>query len=136
MKKVKTKDQRQHKRLNAIYLVKYVTGRPNEPPKIRNIRDVSAGGVKFISDHELEAGSVIRVNVLVPPLVRSFSAQAKVLRVNRAHKKNLVYSVAVQFINISEEDKVVLNNFVESIMRRLEGELHIDHANVVIRHTP
>lgn len=131
-KKSVTQNSRQHKRLKAAFLVKYQTGIMGEEARITNIKDISAGGARFLTREMLPASGKIKVNVLAQPLGRSFEAEARVLRMRR-NKRTFIYSVAVQFTNISEKDKAQLNQFIESVANDAQTSFCIDHADVVVR---
>jgi len=129
---VKSLNARSHKRLRAAFLVKYETGRLGESPRITNIRDLSAGGLRFFTRELLEESSRIKLQVLVPSLERSLTAQAKILRVRRANR-NFVYSVAVQFADLKPGDREDLAKFIETLDQNPETRICIDQANVVLR---
>jgi len=54
------------------------------------------------------------------------------LRVRRV-KSHFVYSVAVSFMDVREEDREALRDFAEALSRDKDGRFLIDHASVVIR---
>jgi len=124
---------RKHKRLNADYLLKYEAGGFGQNPQITNIKNISAGGMKFLTSEAIPETATLNVSVLIPPLEKSFMAHARVLRVRRL-KKRLIYSVAVRFTDISKEDQSVLDDYVKSLAE-IEGRASflIDHANIVVR---
>lgn len=131
--KFKATNSRRYKRLNADYLLKYEPGQRGDQSRITNIKNLSAGGAKFITKDLLEESSTIRVSVLVPPLEQSFQANAKILRVRRL-KSKFIYTVAVQFTDIKPEEQSILNTFIEDLSGDPTAGFSIDHANVVIRH--
>ncbi len=132
-KKFKATNSRRFKRLSADYLLKYEPGRKGDESKITNIKNISAGGAKFLTKEVLEEASTIRVSILVPPLEKSFQANARILRV-RSLKSRFLYTVAVQFTDITPEDQTTLNTFIEDLSSDSAAGFSIDHANVVVRH--
>lgn len=132
-KKSKTpagQNRRRHKRLDAHFLLKYETRTPGTSPRITNIKNISAGGAKFLTQESFPPSATIQVNILIPPLERSFPAKAKIIRVRR-HKRKFIYSVAVEFTGIEPKDQEALNQFVETIKAE-EAKFAIDHANVIL----
>ena len=125
-------DKRKHKRLKAAYLVKYETGYAGEAPRITNIRDISAGGMRFLTKDILSESAVIKLKVMAPPAGRVFDASARILRVRRANR-NFVYSVAVNFVNISAKDREDLEIFIEDMARHEDTRICIDQAQVVLK---
>ena len=125
-------DKRRHKRLKLAYLVKYETGRAGEPSRITNIRDISAGGMRFVTKDILPETAVIKVKVMAPPDGRVFDAEAKILRVRRANR-NFVYSVAVNFVNINPKDSGALERFIEDVAAHEDTRICIDQANIMLK---
>ncbi len=113
-KKKKIENLRRHKRMDADYLIRYKAGEEGENPRITNIKNISAGGAKFLTGEILDESATVVVTVLIPPLEKSFQTQAKVLRVRRTRRK-FIYSVAVRFVDISPQDQETLNQFVETL---------------------
>lgn len=113
-KNKKSDNLRQHKRLDADYLIRYQAGEDGESPRITNIKNISAGGAKFLTGEVLNESSTVVVTVLIPLLEKSFQTHAKVLRVRRTRRK-FIYSVAVRFTDISPQDQATLNRFVEAL---------------------
>ena len=106
---------RQYKRLLADYLIKYrVAGAANQDFSVSNIKDISAGGVRFWTEEPLREGSLVMVEVLPPPLGRVIRALARVVRARPAEKAPVYYN-SVQFMEISEDDQTALNYFIERI---------------------
>lgn len=130
--KKRASNSRQHKRINADFLLKYEQDEGKVEPRITNIKNVSAGGVKFLTREMLPENSSIYVNVLIPPLEKSFPARARILRVRRLRKR-FIYSVAVRFTDINQNDQQSLNDFVETLAQDTETRFVVDHANVVVR---
>jgi c-di-GMP-binding flagellar brake protein YcgR len=132
VQKYKTKNSRQYKRLNAVYLVKYQVRGAGDQPRLTNVKNISAGGLKFVAKEFLPQEAIIKLNILVPGLERTLEAAAQVLRVRRS-REGFIYSVAVKFIEISSDDQWALNQFIEDLAKDKEARLLIDHANVVVR---
>ena len=125
-------DKRKNKRLKAAFLVKYETGRVGESPRITNIRDISAGGMRFMTKDIMPESSVIKVKVMAPPDGRVFEANARILRVRRANK-HFIYSVAVHFENISASDREALDRFIEDAASHTDTRICIDQAEITLK---
>ena len=125
-------DRRRNKRLKTAYLIKYETSRAGLAPRITNIRDISAGGMRFLTKDILAESSVIKVKVMAPPDGRVFDAEARILRVRRANR-NFVYSAAVNFVNISAKDRDDLESFSEDMAQHEDTRICIDQAQVVLK---
>lgn len=130
--KKKAQDSRRFKRIRAAYLVKYQVHGKKEP-RITNVRDISAGGLRFWSEEAVPESSVLNVSVFLPPLERFVEATAQVLRVRRAKEGGLVYYVAVRFLELKAEDREALNQFAEALSKDEGARFLIDHARIVVR---
>lgn len=130
-KKIKTKNSRRFKRVHLSYLVKYQVNGKGEP-RITNVRDFSAGGLRFWTKERPPENSLLNLRVYLPPLNRFVEAWAKVLRIRRS-KGSFVYSVAVSFLDIRQEDRDAINTFAEDLSKEQDARLLIDHADVVVR---
>ncbi|MDD5217324.1 MAG: PilZ domain-containing protein [Candidatus Omnitrophica bacterium] len=124
-KKARTDHARQYKRLYTDYLVRYETDASGEPPHITNIKNLSAGGLKFLTKEPLQENATIKVVLLIPSLERPFRAQGRIVRV-RCLKKRMIYSVAITFTDISPTDRDVINRYIEELAEDPMAKLFID----------
>lgn len=134
-KKYKIFNMRKHPRVNVRYLVKYEVKGRGEQPRITNIKDISKGGLKFLTSEPLPQNGIIKVNILVSPLDRVLEANAQILRVRRA-KVGVLYYVAVSFIEMSEADQKAIDEFVQNVAKTGDANISISHADVVVRSVP
>ncbi len=105
-------NSRRYKRLKADYLIKFqLPGRDGEP-MVSNIKDISAGGVKFWTDQVLPEDGLIQLSVLLPPLDRELKALGRIVRVRPAKDLPLEY-VAVNFLELNLDAQAALNDFIE-----------------------
>lgn len=113
---------RRYKRLFADYLIKY---RPSHTESgaflVANLKDISAGGVKFWNDIPLPEGALFWVEVLTMPIDRVIRGLARVVRVHQA-KNRLVYYNALQFLEIPSEDQNALNSFIDRVAAESGGK--------------
>lgn len=130
--KKKRWDTREHKRVRLAYLVKYQWPADSKTPRIANVRDISAGGVRFITEGLVPESAFIDLTIFVPPLGRTVEARAQVLRVRKA-KTGHFYYVAVRFLNINEEDREAIDEFAETLAGDRETRFLIDHAKVIVQ---
>lgn len=105
-------NSRRHKRLKADYLVKYQMPGSEEGPFVSNIKDISAGGVKFWTERALPEGALIQINVLLPPLDKELRALGRIVRVRSVKDAPMDY-VAVNFIELDLDAQTALNDFIE-----------------------
>lgn len=133
-KKIKALNSRRFKRFRADFLVKYQLDRKGEA-HITNVRDVSAGGLRFLTDRPVPESSLLNVSIYIPPLGRIVEAVAQVLRVRKA-KGGILFNVAVNFLDLRREDREAINQFAETLSDDQRTRFLIDHANIVIRSQP
>ena len=122
---------RRFKRFRADFLVKYEVSK-GTTGQITNARDIGAGGIRFWSEEKLPESSLLNVSIYLPPLNRVVEGVVRVLRVRRV-KKTLLYSIAVSFLDLKQEDREAINQFAETLSSDKKMQFLIDHADIVIR---
>ena len=133
LKHYKTQNARRFKRLRAEYLVKYeLVENSNEEPVTTNIKDISAGGARFLTDQFIFEGTNLKVRICIPPIDKVLEARAKVVRVRRARPGELYY-VGVEFVELSHEIREALNGFVEYLLGDSKTRAVVDHRDFVVR---
>lgn len=130
----KVANARRYKRFRADFLVKYQINGKGEV-RITNVRDIGAGGIRFWADEQVPESSLVDINVYLPPLERSVEATAKVLRTRKV-KKGFLYYVAVQFLDLSGQDREAIDEFAETLSEDKGASFLIDHADIVVRKRP
>lgn len=90
--------------------------------------NVSAGGVRFKCREEFTKGSILKITLGLPPSHDSIllSALGEVVRVEKSTNKELIYDVAVRFLNLDDEArkdimKYLLNAQRDIILKRING---------------
>jgi c-di-GMP-binding flagellar brake protein YcgR len=130
-KQYKAQNSRRFKRMRADYLVKYQVPGTNES-FLSNIKDLSAGGVKFWTDQPLIEGSLLKTSFLVPPLELTVEALARVVRVRQSHE-NTIYYVAVRFIEIPDESKKAIDEFIEYLAAKPDARGVVEFAEGTVK---
>lgn len=129
-KNYKAFNARKFKRLKVNYLIKYQDVNAEGRPSVSNIKDLSAGGVRFYANHEVPQGTYLRMSVLIPPLDMTFYALGRVMRIHRAPKLP-VYYISVAFLELKSEEQETLNGFIEDMFTRHPSFLK--HPEIVKR---
>ena len=126
-KQYKAQNSRRFKRMRADYLVKYqVAGTEGRDPIVSNIKDLSAGGVKFWADQFIPEGTLVKVGFLVPPLDLNVEALGRVVRVRQAKESGVFYS-AIRFIEIPDAAKNAINEFIEYLATQSDARRLVEH---------
>jgi len=130
----KIKNDRRFERLKATYLIKYWAMHEDQPNAIEtaNTKDISAGGVRFYTRQKLLKGSVLRVQILLPPLCAKVSAFAQVISVSSAWPRKMFY-VSASFIEISQDDFVLLSDYVTERAASRESDTLFDFRQIAVR---
>ena len=103
-------------------------------PFISNVKDLSAGGMRFWSESFFPEGKLLRISAWVPPLQRPFDALARVVRVRPAFNSDIYY-LSVRFIEANSEMQTALNDFIESLASNTKTRRYIDDDVNVTRET-
>ncbi len=113
----KVLNSRRHERLDASYLIKYQKVNHFDGIHVTNIKDISAGGVRFWTEESVESGELLQMKVLLPPIGRVLHVLGKVRRVHYVEKSGIYY-VGVSFYQMKAEDQQALDNFVNSLIQQ------------------
>ncbi|MBN1687477.1 MAG: PilZ domain-containing protein [Candidatus Omnitrophica bacterium] len=131
-KKYKVENMRRFKRLQADYLVKFQKVSSDEEPSLANIKDISAGGLKFWSKQLFPEGTLLKIEAWVPPIEKTLVTLGKIIRIRRA-RKSVYFYYGIEFVELSKDDKMLLNEFIESMAHETKGYPFVSHADIVER---
>lgn len=76
-------------------------------------KDISAGGMKFVSSNFLPVFTLLRIELLLESDIHSISLTARVAWTEKL-PYNENYLIGVEFLNIKNEDRVKINSFVNA----------------------
>ncbi len=130
---IKAQNSRRFKRLRADYLIKFQVPGTSGEPSLSNMKDLSAGGVKFWTDQYVAEGTLVKVSFLVPPLDMKVDTLARVVRVRTGGGLDPIYYVATRFIEISQDAKAAIDEFVEHLSMLPQARKMISNSPVVKR---
>lgn len=129
-------NSRKFPRLKVSYLMKYFeideTGR--EIIRTANTKDLSAGGLKFLTPEPPHRGSVLRIQVLIPAAGVTVGAFAKVVCVIPASESQPLATVGVNFIEMSEKDQAAIQDLIGRLLKTPEKDFLFDERSKATRH--
>jgi len=131
-KKYKAENARRFKRLKADYLIKYQPSHAEGDPSISNIKDISANGLRFLTENFFPEGTALVVSVHIPPIDRTLTTTARVVRVRSAGSEGLYY-MSVRYVDLFAEDQALLDDFIERLAKDRQASFMVDHAQNVKR---
>ena len=79
---------------------------------ITSTKDLSQGGVSFTASHLLAIGTTLDLKLQLPLTKGSIELEGQVVSCAEI-RKNIIYGIGVEFINLKEEQKQLLKKFVE-----------------------
>lgn len=125
-KKMLSEDSRVHRRLRSFCLIKYnLVNNPAHKKTVTNARDISAGGVLFTSDANFPKGSMLEMDIYLPPLKNFFTAMANIVDTTKI-KGTKQYWARARFTAIDPEDKKRIQAYVEHISKDPSMHKHLD----------
>ncbi len=86
---------------------------------ITRTKDLSEGGVSFTASHLLSAGTILDLKLQLPLMEESFDLEGRLVSCTEI-RKNIIYAIGVEFINLKEEQKQLLKKFVELFLKSQE----------------
>lgn len=127
-------NSRRYPRLKTNYLLRYVPieGNMQEVTYVATTKDLSTGGIRFYSPRFIEEGTLLKIQLLVPPIDQSISAFARVSRVHTI-RRHSQYEVSLSYVEIDKKDYDLLSRFITSCLEKKEAHFLFDHQDVVAR---
>lgn len=84
---------------------------------IVTVRDLSAGGILFNYDKEIEIGTLIDLKINFPLLITPIDCVAKVVRIEKPSLRAIVHIAAV-FVDIGKKEKELVEKAAEEFYLR------------------
>lgn len=87
---------------------------PGLPLKQSVIVDISGGGLRFLSNHQYEPGSLIYINycLMIREKVKEYNLVGKVLAIKPSENRKGVYEHRVQYVNIGNEEREEIIRYI------------------------
>ena len=105
------KERRKFKRINEQTAVGYSV-MPNYKSERKLTQDLSLGGIKFISDHFIPVGSVLKLEISLKHTPRVISAVARLVWI-KAIFNDEHYDAGAEFIEIDREDLEFMRDYLD-----------------------
>lgn len=113
-------DRRAYRRLSTKVNLRYAVFKSQEealkkgytPEQLSVTKNVSAGGLVFISNELLPMGAILELNLELPDGQKSIDCLAKVVRIEEIEEER-IYDIAVCFLDITGAQRARLDKFVE-----------------------
>ena len=86
----------------------------NLPLRQSVIVDISGGGLRFLSNHQYEPGSLIYINyrLLIKEKVKEYNVVGKVLAIKPSENRKGVYEHRVQYVNMGNDDREEIIRYI------------------------
>jgi hypothetical protein len=120
----KNSERRQHKRLDKnLILIYYEKNSPTQKYEITQLKNISKGGMCFISSRAIEPLTQLTVELKTPYFSHTTYIDGFVLESHvKAH--NLIYQTRLQFQNVDLEKSYVIEKLIEFIEKESSGHEH------------
>lgn len=115
-----TDERRAFKRVPHNVLVKYkLYALPNSTVGMAVSKNISLGGVYFISLEEFKVGDLIDCRIQLPTAHKEARWMARVVRCENLKEKLVsTFGVAVEFVKSFDNSETVLKNFLDTFNHR------------------
>jgi c-di-GMP-binding flagellar brake protein YcgR len=85
--------------------------------------NISASGVSFFADLELKKGTLLELKMILPPALTGLITYGKVVYCEPVENENHSHRLAVDYIDISEQDRdVLIRHIVKRQMQQIRKE--------------
>lgn len=113
-KRYKYENTRQYLRLPTTWPVKCEPQTLQDNKFLYRTKDISAGGVSLHVQEMIPAGTLLQLEIHVPPLGRSVSARGQVVRCLPGRRTG--FDLGIRFLEIDPKDRRALNDAVEQLL--------------------
>lgn len=123
MKKSKSvQEKRKSVRFHIQSIVKLAVESGGVIFSITNIRNISRGGLAFYTDQKIKEGALLRLYFLPPNCEKPVEAKGKIVRCSRAPRNKKAFKIGIQFLDISEEAKLAIQELEAFFLADQEKE--------------
>ena len=106
-------ERRRYARIKKNFILTYVDkNRPEDRYEITQLKNISLGGMCFVTSRELPKGTSIEVELKTPYLSDTTVLQGIVVGCN-TKAPNMIYETRLKFDNLSTECEFLLNKLIE-----------------------
>jgi len=104
------KERRKFIRIDEQTAVSYSV-MPNYKSERKLTQDLSLGGIKFISDHFMPVGSILKIEIRLKHIPKVINAVVKLIWI-KAIFNDEQYDVGVEFVHIDREDLEFMHDYL------------------------
>ncbi len=106
-------ERRAHRRVKKHFLLRYFKAEtPNDKIDLTQMKNISRGGMCFITAQEFEVGTKMGVELNTPFLTNATILEGTV-RGSVEKTKNLIYETRLEFDNLNTEAQFILDKLME-----------------------
>ena len=102
--------------IRANFPCKIVISTPSQHVIVTHTENIGAGGIRVIIDEKLDISSMVGLDIhLSNDLIKSKARIVWVVEAgDSSHDRPLRYDTGIEFYEINEDDRKIINNFVEA----------------------
>jgi len=98
-------NRRKFKRINRSYIVSYTPVKNGELKyNVSQTKDLSEGGLSFISDKSFEKGTILKIKLKLPEFLDYVIVQAQVVN-STQRARSIIYETRASFIAVEQKIK-------------------------------
>jgi c-di-GMP-binding flagellar brake protein YcgR len=117
-------------------MLKYQTGLSGQMPQLTNVKDISAGGLRFLTKVPIDEGATVRLAILIPSFEKPIESEARVVRVECVQKgREELYSISVKFDKIESAECKALDEFIHELTKENKKSFFVDLPQLTMKFT-
>jgi c-di-GMP-binding flagellar brake protein YcgR len=106
-------ERRKYKRIKKNFILTYfLQDKPSQKHEITQLKNISKGGMCFVSSQQLPLSAVVCVELQTPFLTESVRLQGEVLG-SHEKVKDMLYETRLQFVGLKPETEYLLSQLLE-----------------------
>jgi len=116
------KERRQHPRIEKSFVLSYFDkDHPNDKHEITQVKNISAGGLCFVTSHFVKPSTKIALDLKTPYLAATLSLEGVTLA-SQEKIKGMIYETRLEFNNLSNQSQALLDKIIEIFMEKLKAK--------------
>ena len=114
-------ERRQHPRAPKNFILRYYEeGHKDKAEEVTQLKNISTGGVCFVTQKAIQPGTVLWLELNTPYLTETAYLEGEVLA-SHEKAKDMLYETRLKFENLNDEAKFILQKLMEYFENEKKG---------------
>ena len=116
------KERRKYQRIQKSFILSYFDKvNPNQKYELTQLKNISQGGVCFITTQAFQKGKMIGIELRTPYLTDTTYLEGEVLQ-SHEKVKNMLYETRLEFRGVNSQAEFLLSKLIEYFIQEENGQ--------------